>query len=146
MAKIWAAVGVLFLIIVAAVWLIRTPVATDTNLATANEKVVFTWSITELAESPAAPGVPRSAVSVTVGTKTYPIGEFDGACAEIDGTAWPLYEGEKTGVICWWAGGGSEVGIFEEGGRYVVKQGDLDEGSAEIPGFRGNFRTIVTID
>ena len=59
---------------------------------------------------------------------------------------WSLYESEKTGVICWWAGGGSDIGIFEEGGKLVLKVGSLDEGSAEIPGFRGNFQTIATIE
>lgn len=109
-------------------------------------KMVFTWNITELGEHAAAPGVPRTGVTVTTGGKTYAVGEFDGSCAEIDGTSWPLVEGEKTGVICWWAGGGSEVGIFEEDGKMVIKVGYLEEGTAETEGFRGGYQAVATIE
>jgi hypothetical protein len=145
MNKIWWALAVLVLVIIAAVWLVVAPAPAD-DTARASEKRVFTWNITELGEHSSAPGIPRSEITLTTGGKTYPVGEFNGSCAEIDGTAWPLYEGEKTGVICWWAGGGSEVGVFVENGTLIVKEGDLDEGNAEIPGFRGNFRTILTLD
>ncbi len=145
MTKIWAALAVLVLVVIAAIWLVAAPAPSE-NSSIAEETRVFTWNITELGEHPSAPGIPRSGITLTSGGQTYPIGEFSGACAEIDGTSWPLYEGEKTGVICWWAGGGSEVGIFEENGTFVVKEGDLDEGNADIPGFRGNFRTILVLD
>jgi len=145
MTKLWIAVVVLILAVIAGAWLIMTPGPTAPTDAI-SETRVFTWNITELGEHPSAPGIPRSVVALTSGGKTYPIGEFDGSCFEIEGTAWTLYEGEKTGVVCWWAGGGSEVGVFEENGKFVVKQGDLDEGTAETPGVRGNFRTILTIE
>lgn len=144
MGKIVAGLIVLLLVIAGAVWLIRTPAPSQEGM-TSSEKTSFAWNITELAENPAAPGVPRTGITLTWGAKTFPIGEFDGSCAEIDGTSWTLVDGEKTGVICWWAGGGSEVGVFEEGGAMLVKVGSLDEGTAEIPGFRGNFQTIATI-
>jgi hypothetical protein len=144
MTKIWAAIAVLVLVIAAAVWLILAP-APERSGATA-EKRSFTWNITELGEHASAPGVPRTGVTLTSSGTTYPVGEFDGSCAEIDGMSWPLAEGEKTGVICWWAGGGSEVGVFEEGGKFVLKVGILEEGSAETPGFRGNYETIATIE
>lgn len=149
MTKIWGGIIVLILIIIGAVWLIMAPAPvadTSTETSASTEKRVFTWNITEMSEDPAAPGVPRSSVSLSSGSQTYPVGEFEGSCAEIDGTSWTLVEGEKTGVICWWAGGGSEVGVFEEGSELVIKVGILDEGSAEIPGFRGDFQTIATIE
>lgn len=145
MAKIWAALAVLVLVLIAAVWLIKTPAPVQ-QATESTGKVGFSWNITELGEHASAPGIPRTGVTLTSGGKTYPIGEFNGSCAEIDGTSWPLVEGEKTGVICWWAGGGDEVGVFEENGKLVIKVGQLDEGSAEIPGFRGDFRTIATIE
>lgn len=144
--KIWAGLIVLLLTLAGAVWLIKTPAPPAEGVAKPSGKMVFTWNITELGENPAAPGTPRTAVSVTSGGKTYPVGEFNGSCAEIDGTSWVLVEGEKTGVICWWAGGGSEAGVFEENGKMVVKVGILEEGSAETPGFRGNFQTVATFE
>jgi len=144
MGKIWAGIIVLLLVIVGAVWLIMTPAPQSNEVA--SEKVGFTWKITELGEQSTVPGVPRTGVTLASGGKTYDVGTFDGSCAEINGTSWSLYEGEKTGVICWWAGGGSEAGVFEEGGKLVLKVGSLDEGSAETPGFRGDFRTITTLE
>lgn len=143
--KIWAGLIVLLLTMAGAVWLIKTPAPSAENTAPTSGKMVFTWNITELGENPDS-GAPRTSVTLTSGGKTYPIGEFDGSCAEIDGTSWPLVEGEKTGVICWWAGGGREAGVFEENGKMVVKLGSLDEGNAEIPGFRGDFRTVHVIE
>jgi hypothetical protein len=142
-AKIWGGIVVFVLVLAGLVWLIVTPGPQDEAVS---GKRSFVWNITELGEHPSAPGIPRAGVTLTTGGRTYPIGEFNGSCAEIDGTSWTLYEGEKTGVICWWAGGGSEVGIFEEDGTIVVKEGQLDEGSAETPGFRGNFKTILTLE
>lgn len=135
----------LILILLAAVWLIKTPAPLNTADA-GGEKVGIQWELTELGEHAAAPGVPRTGVVLVSGGKRYPAGTFDGSCAEIDGTSWPPYEGEKSGVICWWAGGGSDIGVFEEGGKLVLKVGSLDEGSAEVPAFRGDFRTIATIE
>ncbi len=144
--KIWAGLIVLLLTLAGGVWLIKTPAPLPEGAAAnPNGKMVFTWNITELGENPDS-GAPRTGVSVSSGGKTYPVGEFDGSCAEIDGTSWVLVEGEKTGVICWWAGGGSEAGVFEEDGKMVLKVGILEEGSAETPGFRGNFQTIATFE
>lgn len=145
MIKIWGGIIVLILVIIGAVWLINTPAPAAENSATQSDKKVFTWNISELGENPDS-GAPRTSVTLTSGGKTYPVGEFNGSCAEIDGTSWPLVEGEKTGVICWWAGGGSEAGIFEEDGKTVLKVGILEEGTAETPGFRGGFQTIATIE
>ncbi len=105
----------------------------------------YTWNMTELPENPGAPGVPRTGVTLTAGGKTYPVGEFDGSCADISTTSWPLLAGEKSGVICWFAGGGSEVGVFEENGKLFVRVGQLDEGSAEIAGTRGGFEQLFEI-
>jgi hypothetical protein len=109
------------------------------------ENTTYTWQISELEQSTTTPGMPRSRVALEANGSTHQIGEYDGTCAVIEGTAWDLLEGEKSGVICWWAGGGSEIGVFEENGTMVVKQGDLEEGSAETPGLRGNFRTILSL-
>ena len=105
----------------------------------------YGWQLTELPKDPAAPDKPRTGVALNVGGKVSEMGRFDGNCFVIEESAWQLEENEKSGVICWWGGGGSEVGVFTEGGRDVVKVGQLDEGNAEIPGFRGNFQTILEL-
>jgi hypothetical protein len=86
--------------------------------------------------------MPRSTVHIAIGQEVRTIGTFDGTCAEYDTDLLP---NEETKVVCWWAGGGNEIGVFTENGVRVVKVGDVDEGSAEEPGFRGNFRTVLDL-
>ena len=69
------------------------------------------------------------------------VGQYNGSCSEIAGSSWTLMPGETSGVICWYAGGGHEVGVFGN----EVRVGELDEGSAESPSFRGNFKTVFTL-
>lgn len=110
-------------------------------------KIVFTWHLADLGYGPEDMSRPNTGISLSVGDKTYPIGTFSGSCSEIGAqNSWSLYEGEKTGVVCMWGGGGFEFGVFEENGRFVVKRGDLDEGSAEVSSVRGNFQTILTLE
>ncbi len=117
--------------------------STATTLAqTGTAKKAYAWKLTSAGE---ASGMPQTGVSLMVGAAEQKLGTFEGNCSEIDGTSWKLLDGEKMGVICWWAGGGKEIGIFQEGGVDVVKVGDLDEGSAETPGVRGNFKTVFTL-
>ncbi len=103
----------------------------------------FEWTFESKGEN--AEGMPSTEVALWRGDSIYPAGTYAGSCSIIEESAWELVEGELTGVICWFAGGGNEIGVFEENGTYAVKVGDLDEGSAEEPGFRGNFRTLFTI-
>lgn len=103
----------------------------------------FEWTFESKGED--ANGTPSTAVTLWRGDSIFAAGTYAGSCSVIEESAWELVEGERTGVICWFAGGGNEIGVFEENGTYVVKVGDLDEGSAEEPGFRGNFRTLFTI-
>lgn len=104
----------------------------------------YTWTLAEAGED-AGSGAPKTTVTLNANGDMYEIGTYTGSCTTIEGSAWSLQEGEVSGVICWWAGGGNEIGVFNEGGAYVVKHGDLDEGSAETPGFRGNFKTLIDL-
>lgn len=88
-------------------------------------------------------GAPLTRVSVTIGGVLSDLGLFTGSCSQISNSSWGLVEGEVDGAICWWAGGGEEIGIFEENGELVIKKGQLDEGSAEVAGVRGNFEVLV---
>lgn len=90
-------------------------------------------------------GFPTTKVSLTANGKTYDLGSYMGGCSVIETSSWTLLEGEKSGALCWAPGGGTELGIFSENGKWVVKKGTADEGNAETPGSRGNFTTLVTL-
>ena len=83
--------------------------------------------------------VPQTQVSLVTGGTSYTIGTYDGSCAMQEGD---YLEYEVSKVICWFAGGGHEIGVFEEPGQTVVRVGEVDEGASGIPGFRGNFTLI----
>jgi hypothetical protein len=90
--------------------------------------------------------VPMTSVSLQVSSgKKYLAGNYEGSCSEISNSSWPLLSGEKSGVICWWAGAGTELGIFEENNQLVVKKGILEEGDAETAGVRGNFQPLFKL-
>lgn len=86
---------------------------------------------------------PQTAVQLRIAGVDVPLGTFTGTCFEIEGSSWELLSGELSGAICWWAGGGTEIGVFEEEGQLVLKQGEIEEGTAEGGGFRGNFKPLV---
>ena len=85
---------------------------------------------------------PLSVLSVSLNNEpSFEVGRLTGTCAEL--TPDQLPTDEISGVLCWWAGGGDEVGVFKESdGRYVLKQGSQSEGDAESAGFRGDFSII----
>jgi hypothetical protein len=75
--------------------------------------------------------------------KNYNVGVFDGSCAEVPFSE--LLKDEVDGVFCWWAGGGIELGVFNEGGKFVMKKGKVEEGTAEGNGFRGDFEVMFDV-
>lgn len=93
-------------------------------------------------------GIPKTNVMLNNGGTSYVIGTMDGSCFDILQSEWPLLadQGEFAGAICWWAGGGKEIGVFSDGGRALIKVGEIEEGTAEEEGFRGNFQTLFAID
>lgn len=104
----------------------------------------FTFKFTALPED-ATTGIPKTKVEIMANNKTYNGGTYTGTCSSIETTSWKLLDGEVTGAICWYAGGGSEVGIFSTADGWSIKVGELDEGSAETTGTRGNFKEIVKV-
>lgn len=103
------------------------------------------WSFGIMSEDSAS-GAPMREVSVAYKGQTHVIGTYQGSCSVVEDSSWPLLENELTGVICWWAGGGTEVGVFYDNGKRVVKVGSLEEGTAEEAGFRGDFKQTLTLD
>jgi hypothetical protein len=116
--------------------------ATGTAAEPASEQ--FRWIFTDLGTDPQM-SVPRTKVALERSGTIRDIGTYDGSCTDIADSSWQLLSGEIAGTVCWFAGGGSEIGLFEENGAVVAKQGDLSEGDSETPGFRGNFRTLFEI-
>lgn len=109
-----------------------------------NSAPQFSWQFAEEGEDEAT-GAPMTSVTLIVDGEARALGTFMGSCLVVDGTSWELVESELTGAICYFAGGGDELGVFAEGDGYVVKKGIVEEGSAEVPGFRGDFETILSL-
>lgn len=104
----------------------------------------MTWSFVDVGED-TVQGIPHTEVIFAMNDKKYSAGTYEGNCTDIKNSSWQLVAGEQAGAICWWAGGGTELGVFEEGGQLVIKKGLLDEGGAETPGIRGNFETLLKL-
>lgn len=93
-------------------------------------------------------GVPKTTVTLRNGSTSYAIGTMEGNCYDISESEWELLseEGEIAGAICWFAGGGTEIGVFSDGGRALIRLGVLEEATAESEGIRGEFQTLFAID
>lgn len=113
-------------------------------------KIVPKWGFTNVPQSQES-NPPQTKVTLTLGDKTYDAGTYAGSCSEIgesggvDGKG--LLAGELSGIQCWYAGGGDEVGLFaEEDGSMTIMHGDLDEPNGEgSQGLRGNFKALMTL-
>ncbi len=108
----------------------------------------YKWSFVE--SEPDEQSVPYTTISITTNGNTRAVGKYTGSCHEVEaGQTGILSESadpnEVSRVQCWFAGGGNEIGVFKEGGRVVVKVGELGEGDAENPAFRGNFQAVLEI-
>jgi len=129
---------------------VETPSTTFTIQGSNNEKPESTdtsirWEFGLVSEDPET-GTPMREVSITYKGERRVVGTFPGSCSVVEDSSWPLLDNELTGVICWWAGGGAEVGVFYEDGKRVVKEGILEEGTAEEQGFRGAFEIAFSLD
>jgi hypothetical protein len=157
MHKVVGIVSVIILLGLGVWWLVIVPglnqpapipadpdgqIATSTD-ATSQWQWVFDEAGTEKAS-----GAPITRVALRNGETSYLVGTFTGTCMDMRTSSWKLHEDEAelAGAVCWWAGGGNEIGVFSEDGVAAVKVGELDEGDAENAPFRGNFTTLFTID
>lgn len=87
---------------------------------------------------------PKTQVALFDGKNAYDAGTYAGSCSEI--AKENLLPGEISGVLCWFAGGGDEIGVFaHEDGGYDLMHGVQEEGTAESEGFRGDFKVIAVI-
>jgi hypothetical protein len=91
-------------------------------------------------------GLPYTRVFLTIGKTEHSLGEYVGSCS--DTVARVDLSGHVASILCWYAGGGNEVAVFEDAknrGGYVVKVRDVDEGTAEVSGYRGAFKDVLRI-
>lgn len=93
------------------------------------ETTIFGWSFRELPEGEY--GQPNTEVSLHMtqnGTKSYVIGTYPLSCSENQAVVSEPELNQVTSATCWWAGGGVELGVFQEGGKYIVKEAEISEG------------------
>lgn len=103
----------------------------------------FSWTFADKGED--QHGAPQTAVSLAMNGKSFDLGTYAGNCTDVKGSSWKPVEGEQAGVICYFAGGGVELGVFEENGKLVVKKGIVDEGTAETASTRGGFDFLLSL-
>lgn len=111
-----------------------------------SKSIDFDWTIEELGEN--EDFIPIASIKLNItgaANQRYDLGNFSGNCFEIHGSNWERLKNEISGVICWWAGGGEEIGVFEENGRLEIKKGVLEEGGPDAENLRGNFKTISPV-
>ncbi len=122
---------------------------TGTETAPTQQDAIGKHSVTwkfDTVEEAKDDGTPqKTKVTVTWDGKSYDGGTYEGSCAEIDGSNGTLVEGQVSGALCWFAGAGDEIGVFAENGGFVLKHGEQQEPSGEGAGFRGNFKTLLTL-
>ncbi len=122
---------------------IQTPVQNtqNTTQGTAQPKTI-SWKFTN-AGTDEATQAPTSNVIATVNGREYALGTYLGSCFQVKGSQWQLLPGEIDGVICYFAGGGTEIGVFQENGKLVFKTAPTEEGGSETPSQRGNFSQVL---
>ncbi len=125
--------GVLVLAVFVAVAVGTIVFVRDTSVPATVGEGAYQWRFVEWGSGER----PQTQVTLVAGGKSHTIGTYDGSCAVMDDDDYLQYEVSK--VVCWFAGGGHEIGVFEEPGQVVVRVGEVDEGASGIAGLRGNF-------
>lgn len=98
------------------------------------------WKLVDQGVDPDTQGT-TTRVFLTVAGVDVPVGGYRGTCALVgaSSTSALLLPGEVSGVICARDNSGKEVGIFNEGGKLVLKEGDVELNADGTIISRGNF-------
>lgn len=56
-----------------------------------------------------------------------------------------LEPNEISGIGCWYAGSGDDIGVFSKNGKMTIERREIDEGTAETGGYIGKFETLISI-
>lgn len=98
------------------------------------------WKIVDQGVDPDTGGT-SARVFLTIAGVDVPIGGYRGSCALAGATTTPLLPGEVSGVICLNENSGKEIGIFNEGGKLVLKEGEIELNADGSVIRRDNFLT-----
>jgi hypothetical protein len=86
------------------------------------------WKIVDQGVDPDTGGV-SARVFLTIAGVDVPIGGYRGSCELVDASTTPLLADEVSGVLCidrsTATTTGKEIGIFNEGGKLVLKEGEV---------------------
>ncbi|HEV7449275.1 MAG TPA: hypothetical protein VGP13_01920 [Candidatus Paceibacterota bacterium] len=96
------------------------------------------WKLVDQGIDPQTMGT-TTKVFLTVAGVDVPVGGYRGTCALVGATSTPLLADEVSGVICARDLSGKEVGIFNEGGKLVLKEGDVELNADGSFAKRSNF-------
>lgn len=132
--RIWIVVGLVILALAA--WAL----ASHLNNIKVDPVVVeqLQWKLVDQGVDPDTMGT-TTRVFLTVAGVDVPVGGYRGTCELVGATSTPLLDGEVSGVICTRGGVGKEVGIFNEGGKLVLKEGDVAISTSTSEISRTNF-------
>ena len=101
------------------------------------------WTLEDAGEKE---GIPYTRVSLSYNNHVYPLDTYAGPCFLIEeSSGWEFLPNEETGLICYYAGGGVELGVFNRNGVRTIEQGAIEEPTAESEGVRGNFSVIKAL-
>jgi|SRR3989344_5110100 len=98
----------------------------------------FGWGFIDLGVSTSTQA-PTTNVELKIAGIEVPVGTYTGTCFILDGVRWKLLPGELTGAVCDWQNAGKEIGIFDENGALVLKEGVVAEGPTGEPISREGF-------
>ena len=104
------------------------PIEVEAATFMAQELPDFRWEIVDSERY--EEGMPYHTVVLNIGDEPHVLeGKEYMACVE-NGT-WPRADGEVSKIVCWFAGGGHEIGLFVEGETYVVRERWIQESGGD---------------
>jgi hypothetical protein len=109
-----------------------------------SENATFDWTFRAADKINEDVAVPHTEVILTYNNEDFHMGTYDGTCTKINETRWELLENEQEAAVCWNSRIGTEIGVFLEDGRFLVKRGRLEVAAGETD-HRGEFVTIYTL-
>lgn len=123
-----------------AVPVVVAPVVTETMTS---QDIVWTFTPVENTEEDLQLLAPKTKVTVHIKNKEYDAGTYTGSC--IEKTVADLHTNEISGVRCWFAGAGDEVGVYSNNNTYTIEHYEIGEPTAESPAFRSEGNILISL-
>lgn len=87
--------------------------------------------------------IPYTRVHIHAAGDVYDAGSYAGSCNELDHVG--LATGELSGALCWYAGGGVELGVFTGRVHPILRAREVEEGTAETPAIPGVWHDLLEL-